>query len=151
MAKVIKKFHSFDSFFIDTMQGKGISVLRLSLAVVYIWFGVLKVLGVTPVASLIKATYPSFPEPLFMTVLGLWEIAIGIGLVYKMFLRITLALLWLQMAGIFFGFLLSPSLYFLQGNPLLLSINGEFVIKNLVLVAASLVIGGYEVKRKTNM
>lgn len=148
MAKVIKRFHIIDTLLIDTMQGRGITVLRISLAIVYIWFGILKVSGLSPVADLIKATYPSFPEPFFITFLGIWEIAVGIGLIYKLFLRVTLALLWLQMGGIFFGFILSPSLYFLQGNPFLLSINGEFVIKNLVLIAASIVIGGYEVKRK---
>lgn len=142
-----KSLKTFDSLFIDTMQGRGITFLRIALAIVYIWFGLLKVMGVSPVEELIASTYPLFPEPLFIMVLGLWEIIIGLGLLFNKFLRVVLALLWLQMAGVFFGFLMSPEQYFLNGNPLLLSVNGEFVIKNLVLVAASIVIGGYEVRK----
>src|SRR5258706_15678089 len=103
--RIVKIFLSFDNFFIGTMQNKGIIILRISLAVVYIWFGILKVIGASPVVSLITSTYPSFPEPAFLIILGAWEVVIGIGLLHKYFLRLTLALLWLQMAGVFFGFL----------------------------------------------
>ncbi len=142
-----KSLATFDSIFIDSMNKYGVSALRISLGIVYIWFGVLKVMGTSPVVDLIKTTYPSFPEPLFITFLGSWEIAVGIGLLFKLFLRATLASLWLQMAGIFFGFFLAPAVYFSAGNPLLLSGNGEFVIKNLVLIAASLVIGGQQIRK----
>lgn len=139
----------FDSIFIDTMRQYGVPVLRISLAIVFLWFGALKVVNASPVHDLILSTYPSFPEPFFIVFLGVWEIVIGIGLLFKIFLRLTLALLWLQMGGIFFGFFLTPSLYFFSHNPFLLSSNGEFVIKNFVLVAASLVIGGQEVQKKS--
>src|SRR5258706_1254901 len=141
---------SFDSVFIDSMKKHGIFLLRISLAIVFIWFGLLKIFNVSPVIPLITNTYPLFPEPFFITFLGLWEVLIGIGLLFKVLMRFTLALLWLQMGGIFFGFLLSPTLYFLHGNPFLLSTEGEFVIKNFVLVAASIVVGGNEVKRIKN-
>lgn len=117
-----------------------LSILRVSLAVVYLWFGVLKVIGASPVVQLIETTYPFMSGPPFIILLGLWETAIGIGLLFKFFLPFTIALLWLQMAGIFFGLIISPSTYFIQNNPLLLNSNGEFVIKNLVLIAATFVI-----------
>ena len=142
------KLSTFDRFLIDTMKRYGIPLLRISLAIVFLWFGTLKVIGMSPVVELVEATYPSFPEPLFITILGIWEVIIGIGLLIKLFLRFALALLWMQMGGIFLGLFLSPSLYFLQNNPLLLSINGEFVIKNFILVASSIVVGGYEVVGK---
>lgn len=142
-----KYIFEFDLILLRAMQKYGISLLRISLAVVFVWFGLLKVIDASPVASLIYNTYPTFPEPLFIRFLGAWEIVVGVGLLGKLFLRATLALLWLQMAGIFFGFFLSPILYIVHGNPLFLSTDGEFVIKNLVLVAASLVIGGKEVKK----
>lgn len=138
----------FDELFIDTMNRYGISLLRISIAVVYVWFGILKIIGTSPVTDLIKTTYPSFPEPFFIIFLGVWEIVIGIGLLFKFCLRVTLALLWLQMAGIFFGLFLTPTAYLIGGNPFLLNTYGEFVIKNFVLVAASIVIGGKEVPKR---
>jgi uncharacterized membrane protein YkgB len=146
--KVNKKAYSFDALFINSMQKNGITILRITLGIVYVWFGLLKILEVSPVATLVTSTYPSFPEPSFIIFLGIWEVLIGIGLICKIFLRVTLALLWLQMAGIFFGLIISPSLYFINNNPLLLNTYGEFVIKNIVLVAASIVVGGFVVKKK---
>jgi len=127
------------------MRQYGLVLLRISLAIVFLWFGILKILHVSPVSSLIVSTYPSFPEPLFITILGVWEMIIGIGLLTKIALRFTLLLLWLQMGGIFTGVFLSPSLYF-SHNLFFLTSNGEFVVKNFVLVAASIVIGGNELQ-----
>jgi len=56
-------------------------------------------------------------------------------------LRLTLALFWLQMAGTFLSLIILPGRAFQDGNPLLLAVTGEFIIKNLVLIAAGLVIG----------
>jgi uncharacterized membrane protein YkgB len=74
-------------------------------------------------------------------VLGVWEIIVGIGLIVPVALRLTLLLFWLQMAGTFLVLVVPPDLAFKAGNPLLLTTEGEFVIKNLVLIAAGLVIG----------
>lgn len=139
--------HSLDRFLITEMHRWGIPVLRIALGIVFLWFGGLKVLGVTPVASLIAETYAFLPTDSFLQILGWWEIVIGIGLLSHHFLRIALALLWLQMAGTFVAVILSPSIFYLGGNPFLLTVEGEFVIKNLVLTSAGLVIGGYEIKR----
>lgn len=136
----------FDQLFIETMHRWAIPVLRVSLGIVFLWFGALKVFGVSPVAELISQTYSFFPQDAFMMVLGLWEIVIGIGLIFKLALRVTLALLWLQMAGTILSPLSEPSIFFNHGNPLLLTTEGEFVIKNLVLISAGLVIGGHEVE-----
>jgi hypothetical protein len=56
-------------------------------------------------------------------------------------LRLTLALFWLQMAGTFVSLVVLPERAFQDGNPLLLDVTGEFIVKNLVLIAAGLVIG----------
>ena len=139
-----------DRVFIKEMYHWGIPILRVCLGVVFLWFGLLKVFGVTPVGELVGTTYSFLPKEEFLLVLGIWETIIGLGLIFKIALRVTLALLWLQMAGTFFAVILSPAMFFQSGNPLLLTIEGEFVIKNLVLVASGLVIGGYEVKSKRN-
>ena len=54
------------------------------------------------------------------------------------------------MAGTFFAVMLSLSIFFLDGNPFLHTVEGEFVVKNIVLIAGAVVIGGYEIKRIIN-
>jgi len=137
----------FDEKFITAMHAWGISILRISLGVVFFWFGALKLVGVSPVTAIVASTYSLFPAQSFILILGVLEVLLGVGLITKRFLRATLFLLWLQMAGTLASFALAPSLFFFQGNPLFLTVEGEFVIKNLVLIAASIVIGGFEVKK----
>jgi uncharacterized membrane protein YkgB len=129
----------------DTVAGflerYGVTALRIALAIVFIWFGVLKVIDRSPVEDLVKDTIYFLPEDTFFVILGVWEIVIGIGLLIPVALRLTLLLFWLQMAGTFLSLIVLPDRAFQDGNPLLLDVTGEFVIKNLVLIAAGLVIG----------
>jgi len=143
------KFNTIDKLFIGEMRAWGVPALRISLGIVFLWFGLLKVFGVSPVADLVTEVYLFLPRDFFLMILGIWEAIIGIGLLFKITLRLMLALLWLQMAGTFFALVLSPTMFFTNGNLLLLTIEGEFVIKNIVLITASIVIGGYEVKSKS--
>jgi len=128
------------------MHTKGITILRVCLGIVFLWFGLLKVFGVTPVGNIIELTYSFFPQQEFLLVLGIWEVLIGVGLIWKIAMRATLALLWLQMAGTLFSLVLYPPLFFQHGNLFLLTTEGEFVVKNLVLIAAGLVVGGHTVR-----
>ena len=120
--------------------------LRVTLAIVFLWFGLLKIFGVSPVVSLIQDTYSFMPTATFVMVLGAWETLIGLGLLFKRYLRFTLLLLWVQMLGTFFSLVLDPSMFFSAGNPFLLTLEGEFLVKNLVLLSASLAIGSHELK-----
>lgn len=144
--KVAEKFNTFDRTFIRFMHSSGIPFLRVALGIVFLWFGSLKLFNVSPVEDLIAQTYFFFPTDAFMMVLGAWEVLIGIGLLFKLSLRVTLAFLWIQMAGTILSPLLDPKIFFQSGNLLLLTTEGEFVVKNLVLIAAGIVIGGYEVE-----
>ncbi len=118
------------------MNKKSITFIKFSLSIVYVWFGVLKIFGVSPVANLVKITYPSFPLS-FIVFLGVWEILIGLFLLNKKTLKLGIILMWVQLGGIFVGALLNPPVYFTNSNFLTPNVNGEFVIKNLVLLAAS--------------
>lgn len=141
---ILKKF---DSLLITNLHRWAIPVLRVALGIVFFWFGALKVLGVSPVVELVESTYSFLPASEFVIILGIWEMLIGIGLLSKRCLRTTLVLLWLQMFGTFISLALAPSMFF-TGNVFVLTIEGEFVVKNLVLVAASLVVGGHQIKQK---
>ncbi len=140
-------FKKIDDLFISKMHMWAIPALRICLGIVFLWFGLLKVLGVSPVVGLIQETYYFFPTSAFIFILGIWEVLVGLGLIFNVALRATLALLWVQMAGTLFAVVLAPSMFFVGYNPFLLTMEGEFVVKNLVLIAAGLVIGGYGVKK----
>ncbi len=121
-----------------------IPALRVALGLVFIWFGTLKLFGVSPIIPMLQQTYGFLPLPLFASLLGGWELLVGSGLIFRRALRRTLVLLCLHLIGTFVAVALAPQLFFLNSNPLLLTSNGEFVVKNLVLVTAGLVIGGHE-------
>jgi len=133
---------SLDATFIRFMSRNGVRLLRWALAVVFIWFGALKVVGRSPVADLVAQTVYWFPPEFFVPFLGFWEVLVGLGLLWAVTLRLTLLLLWLQMAGTFLVLVLRPEVSFQDGNLLLLTTEGEFVVKNLVLITAGIVIGG---------
>ena len=117
------------------------SLLRVSLGIVFVWFGALKVLDVSPVVDLVADTVYWVDSDWFVPVLGTAEILIGLGLAFGRALRLVLLALVGQMVGTFLVFVVLPDIAFLDGNPLKLTVEGEFVMKNLVLLTAGLVVG----------
>jgi len=77
----------------------------------------------------------------YVPFLGVWEVAVGLGLLVGVALRLVLLLFWLQLAGTFLVLVVRPDIAFQAGNPFLLTTEGEFVVKNLVLIAGGLVVG----------
>ena len=71
---------------------------------------------------------------------------IGVGIIFKRALRCVLILMGIHLIGTFSAIWFNPSIFFVQGVPFCLTVDGEFVIKNLVLITGALVIAGYEVK-----
>ncbi|HJP91145.1 MAG TPA: hypothetical protein VJ875_04265 [Pyrinomonadaceae bacterium] len=136
----------FDELVLNMLRRWSITALRLALGAVFLWFGALKIFGSSPVAALIRETYSFMPINVFVLVLGVWEMAIGIGIILKRALRCVLILMGLHLIGTFTAILFNPSVFFVRGVPFCLTTDGEFVMKNLVLIAAALVIAGYEVK-----
>lgn len=141
--KTSPKVLALDDKIIAFMQKWGLDLLRIALGIVYIWFGALKIIGVSPVADLIQTAYFFLPQPFTIIAIGVLEIIIGIGFLFKLWLKGTIFLMLVQMGGVMFTPVLAPARFFLNGNPLLLSAEGEFVVKNFVFIAAALVIGGY--------
>ena len=123
------------------MRRYGVLALRIALGITFFWFGVLKILHVSPVADLVASTVYWFPPQFVVPALGVWEVLVGLGLLTGWALRLTLLFFFLQMAGTFLVLIMHPEIAFQGGNPLLLTVDGEFVVKNLVLIAAGLVVG----------
>lgn len=118
----------------------GVPLLRYSLGVNFIWFGALKVTKSSPVGELVAQTVYWVPPRLFVPFLGLWEVAVGLGLISGRAQRTTLLFFLMQMAGTFLVFVEKPDVTFQSRNPLLLTTEGEFVVKNLILISAGIVI-----------
>ena len=119
----------------------GALLLRLSLGLTFVWFGALKVVESSPVGDLVANTVYWFRPEVFVPFLGYWEIVVGLGLLTGKALRTTLVFFLLQMAGTFLVLVIKPDVAFQDGNPLLLTTEGEFVIKNLILISGGLVVG----------
>jgi putative oxidoreductase len=115
-------------------------LLRISLGIVFVWFGALKVAGVSAVGGLVAATVPFLDSAWFVPVLGVVEIVIGVAFGTGRLLRVVLPVFAVHMAGTFLVFIALPEVAFQGANPLVLTAAGEFVVKNLVLLAAGLVV-----------
>jgi putative oxidoreductase len=134
--------HEFDDRLIGFVQRNSIVWLRIALALVFFWFGALKLLGVSPVADLVARALPFLPPEIAVRLMGVLEALIALGLLTGWAIRVTMLLFFAQMAGTFLILVLEPSLSFQHGNPLLLTTMGEFVVKNLVLITGGLVVAG---------
>lgn len=119
----------------------GVPLLRISVGLVFVWFGLLKVLDVSPVADLVGRTVYWFDVDVVVPALGVFEIVVGLLLIANRWLRVALALFAAQMLGTFLVFLVLPEVAFQDGNPFRLTVEGEFVVKNVVLIAAGMVVG----------
>lgn len=148
-ARLRRWFAAGDRAAVRFMECRGVDALRIALAIVFLWFGALKVLDRSPVEDIVKETVFFLPGDTFFFLLGCWEIVIGVGLLVWIAPRVTLVLFWMQMGGTFLTLAVLPELSFQGGNPLLLSVLGEFVVKNLVLVSAGLAIGASIRRRNT--
>lgn len=130
-----------DRVVIPFLRRVAVPVLRVSLGVVFVWFGMLKIFEVSPVSQLVAKTVYWVDPDVIVPLLGVFEITVGVLLLLGRALRLTLLLFLLQMVGTFLTFLVLPDVTFRDGNPLLLTVEGEFVVKNLVLISAALVVG----------
>ncbi|GGR26278.1 DoxX family protein [Deinococcus ruber] len=140
------RLHLLELRMIGWWAQHGITLLRLSLGVVFLWFGVQKFFpGLSVAQELATHTisvlsfgriHPGVSLPL----LASWETLIGLGLLSGRFLRVTIVLLLAQMAGTFLPLVFFPHETF-KFFPLIPTLEGQYIIKNLVLVSAALVVG----------
>lgn len=136
-----KQFDQIDTTITSWMARYGMPLLRISIGIVFLWFGALKLIpGLSPAEGLIRETMWFLPMDLFQPVLALWEVAIGIGFITGKFMRITILLMMLQMVGAVSPIILNPDAVF-QSFPFVLTLEGQYIIKNVVLISGAIVIG----------
>jgi uncharacterized membrane protein YphA (DoxX/SURF4 family) len=124
------------------MARHGLTILRLALGIVFFWFGALKLFpDLSPAEDLVRETTYFVDPDWFIPVLAIWEMAIGLGLIFGLLMRVTLLLLFLQMPGTALPLVIKPDLVWTD-FPFALTLEGQYIIKNLVLVGAGIVLGG---------
>ena len=139
-------FNQIDLTLAGWMARNGILLLRLSLGIIFLWFGALKFFpNLSPAQSLAADTFQALTFGLLskeaaVFILAVWESLIGLGLIFGVFLRLTLLLLWVQMLGTITPLFLYPELCFTH-FPYAPTLEGQYIIKNLVLITAGIVIG----------
>lgn len=137
----IDRVKEWDMQIISWMQSHGFLITRIAMGLVFIWFGALKPFHLSPAEQLVKDTTFWIPIPHFIVWLGIWEVVIGLCFLFEKSLRPAILLLFLHMPGTVLPFFILPELCF-NSFPFGLTLEGQYIIKNLVLVAAALVIGG---------
>jgi uncharacterized membrane protein YphA (DoxX/SURF4 family) len=130
----------------EWMADYGILLLRISLGIVFFWFGILKFFpDMSPAEDLAtrtihELTFGLISEELALWILATWECLIGLGLIFGAFLRATLFLQFLQMLGTVTPIFFFPNEVFTH-IPYAPTLEGQYIIKNIVLISAGIVIG----------
>jgi uncharacterized membrane protein YphA (DoxX/SURF4 family) len=141
-----EKLQKFDIAVTRWMATAGLPLLRLSIGIIFLWFGGLKYFeGLSPAEDIATRTIETItfgmvPENIILFGLATWEVLIGLGLIFRIFLRETLLLLYLQMIGTFMPVFLFPEDVFMV-FPYSLTMEGQYIIKNLVVLSAGIVLG----------
>lgn len=144
-------FDTIDQKISQFMQYWGVLALRISFGIIFIWFGILKPIGISPAEPLILATVqwmPFFNGDTWVIIIGWWEVVIGLSFLFRKTIRIAIALLALQMVGTFMPLVTLPEVTFQPGHiPYGPTLEGQYIIKNLMIISAALVVGGTVRKR----
>lgn len=144
--RLLSIFNRIDPLITGFMVRYSIIFLRISLGINFFWFGILKFFpGLSPAQGLAAKTievlsFGLIGSEISVPMLALWECLIGLGLISGKFLRLTLFLLFLQMAGTMTPLVLFPAETFVR-FPYAPTLEGQYIIKNLVLISAGLVVG----------
>jgi uncharacterized membrane protein YkgB len=146
MADLKPAFEKTDSSITKWMAKNGIPLLRISLGIVFFWFGVLKFFpGSSPAEQLAAntiavLTFGVVKPAVSIYMLASLEVLIGIALISRLFLRTTLFLLFFQMLGTVTPLFIFPHETF-SSFPLVPTLEGQYIIKNIILISAGFVIG----------
>ena len=141
----MQSLETIDQDIAKHMNKWGIPLIKFSFAVIFVWFGILKPLGWSAAIPIVKATVswlPLFEPKVWVHIIGWWEVLIGILFLFKGTIRIAILLLFLQMSGTFMPMIFLPEVVYQNGNVFLPTMEGQYIIKNIMIISAALVVGG---------
>jgi uncharacterized membrane protein YkgB len=122
-----------------------LTCLRISLGIIYFWFGILKFFpGLSPAETLAAKTISHLsvdyiPSFISLPLLAIWECAIGIGFIISRSMRTVLLLFFLQIPGTFLPLIFFP--HETWTKLFVPTLEGQYIIKNIVLISSGLVVG----------
>ena len=142
--QTMDRLNHLDRWISNLMNKWGYVAIRISFAVIFIWFGILKPFGLSAAEPLVLKTVswlPLFSPATWLSVIGWWKVVIGIAFLFKSTTRLAIGLLFLQMGGTFMPLFLLPEITLQQNHFLLPTMEGQYIIKNLMIISGALVIG----------
>lgn len=128
--KILGAFHKY-----------GHDIHRFSLGFIFVWFGLLKPFGAKTTTSLLAHTIYFFPPEVVLPLLGWWEVAIGICLIYKPLVRFSIILQVIRIPGTILAFFMHPEICFVH-IPYVPSPEGQYLIKDIIILLAGIAIAG---------
>lgn len=135
-------FESLDRRIAGWMGGVGHPAHEICLGVFFAWLGALKLFGHPTGSSLLAHTiYIGSPE-VMVRVLGGWEVAIGLLLLWPRTMRLAILLLFLRLPGTLLALLLKPDVCWVS-FPFVPTPEGQYLIKDFFLFGAAMVIGSH--------
>jgi uncharacterized membrane protein YkgB len=108
------------------------------------------VIELSPAQGLIIDTVywmPFLSPENWVIVIGYWEMLIGLFFLAKKTTFYAMLLLFLQMSGTFMPLVLLPSVTFQDSNYLIPTLEGQYIIKNIIIITSAIVIGRYYLKQ----
>jgi len=131
--------------FVNWLNKNNITILRISIGIVFFWFGFLKYFeGLSPaenfaIRTISDLTLHLIPNKIIIYGLATWEVMIGLGMLFNLFMKFTLIIFFVHMIGTFTPlFLYTNEIYTIF--PIALTLEGQYIIKNIVLIAGAIII-----------
>ena len=138
--------------FINFSKKFALPFSHIALFVIFFWFGILKIFDSSPanplVENLLKKTLPFITFDTFIVLLGLFEMLIGVAFLIKGFERLAIILLIPHMATTFMPLILLPDATWQRF--LIPTLEGQYIIKNLLIISLALVIGSNLIPKKVD-
>lgn len=139
--RLLAQVAQFESFAVNWLAKHSLTLLRVSIGIVFVWFGALKLVpGLSPAEPLIRSAMWFMPLDYFIPFVSILELVIGLGFISGKFPRVTVLLLLTQMGGAMSPLLLSPDRIW-NVFPFAWTLEGQYVFKDIILISAGLVIG----------
>ena len=128
---------------INWLQTLEVPLARIAIFIVYFWFGSLKLLGVSPAAPLVQAlferTITFMPFGVFYFLFSLFEVLIGVLFLIRGMERAAILLLLLHLITTAMPLIFLPHITWQAF--LVPTIEGQYIIKNILIAASAVVVG----------
>ncbi len=125
-----------------TLKSKHLALpfFRISIFIVYFWFGILKVFSYSPanplVEALLKHTLPFMTFDTFIVILGIFEMFIGVAFLIPKLEKVAFVALVLHLIVVIMPLFLLPEITWQKF--LVPTLEGQYIIKNILIVAVAI-------------